>query len=135
MRKRPSIRRPLRQRMRNLGGDFDSGVVHLLFICSRNKWRSRTAEELYQNFAGYAAKSAGTEPGSRQRVTEGLLGWADLIFVMEAKHRDYLRDKFSETLTGKHVICLRIPDDFQFNDPELIDLLKAELSSHIPVPE
>ncbi len=98
--------------------------VHLLFICSRNKWRSRTAEELYRNFPGYTAKSAGTELGSRQRVTEGLLGWADHIFVME-----------SEAIAGKRIICLRIPDDYTFNDPELIDLLKANLSLYIPVPE
>ena len=107
--------------------------VHLLFVCSRNKWRSRTAEDLYADFPGYVAKSAGTEPGSRQRVTERLLGWADLIFVMEAKHRDYLRTKFPEAIAGKQVICLRIPDDFTYNDPELIDLLKASLSPYIPV--
>jgi predicted protein tyrosine phosphatase len=106
----------------------------LLFICSRNKWRSRTAEELYRNFRGYTAKSAGTEPGARRRVTEGLLGWADFIFVMETKHRDYLREKFPEAVADKRVICLRIPDDYGFNDPELIDLLKASLSGHIPVP-
>jgi predicted protein tyrosine phosphatase len=109
--------------------------IHLLFICSRNKWRSRTAEELYRDFPGYVAKSAGTEPGARQRVTEGLLGWADWIFVMEAKHRDYLRDKFPEALADKRVVCLRIPDDYPFNDPDLIDLLKASLSPHIPVPD
>jgi len=108
---------------------------HLLFICSRNKWRSRTAEELYRNFPGYEAKSAGTEPGARQRVTAGMLGWADLIFVMEAKHRDYLREKFPDALAGKQVINLRIPDDYQFNDPDLIHLLKANLSPHIAVPE
>jgi predicted protein tyrosine phosphatase len=107
--------------------------VHLLFICSCNKWRSRTAEELYRDVPGYLTKSAGTEPGSRQRVTEGLIGWADLIFVMEAKHRDYLRDKFPEALTGKRVICLRIPDDFTFNDPDLIDVLQANLSPYIIV--
>jgi predicted protein tyrosine phosphatase len=109
--------------------------VHLLFICSRNKWRSRTAEDLYRDYPGYLAKSAGTEPGARQRVTEGLLGWADLIFVMEAKHRDYLRDKFPEALAGKRLICLRIPDDFTYNDPELIELLKMNLSPYIPIPD
>jgi predicted protein tyrosine phosphatase len=109
--------------------------VHLLFICSRNKWRSRTAEELYRNFPGYAAKSAGTEPGSRQRVTEGLLGWSDIVLVMETRHRDYLRDKFPEAIAGKRVICLRIPDDFAYNDPELIELLKMNLRPHLPVPE
>jgi len=109
--------------------------VHLLFICSRNKWRSRTAEALYLNFPGYLAKSAGTKPGARIRVTEGLIGWADLIFVKEPEHRDYLRDKFSEALTGKKVVSLGIPDDFTYNDPDLIDLLKANLSPHLPVPE
>lgn len=109
--------------------------VHLLFVCSRNKWRSRTAEELFKNIPGYAAKSAGTEPSSRQRVTEGLLGWADWIFVMEAKHRDYIRDKFPEILERKRVVCLRIPDDFEYNDPDLIDLLKANLSPYLPVPD
>ena len=54
---------------------------------------------------------------------------------MEARHRDYLRDKFPEALTGKRVICLRIPDDFTYNDPELIDLLKSALSPHLPLPD
>jgi predicted protein tyrosine phosphatase len=113
----------------------DDFPIHLLFICSRNKWRSRTAEELYRHFPGYVAKSAGTEPGVRQRVTENLLGWADLIFVMEARHRDYLRDKFPEAVAGKRVVNLRISDDYAYNDPDLIDLLKANLSPHVPVPE
>jgi predicted protein tyrosine phosphatase len=109
--------------------------LHLLFICSRNKWRSPTAENLYRNVPGYIAKSAGTDRGARRRVTEGLLGWADLIFVMESRHRDYLRVKFSEAIAGKELICLRIPDDFTYNDPELIDLLKANLNPYLPVPE
>jgi predicted protein tyrosine phosphatase len=109
------------------------GPQKLLFICSRNKWRSRTAEELCQDVPGFVAKSAGTEPGSRQRVTEGLIGWADLIFVMEAKHRDYLRTKFPQAIEDKRVICLRIPDNFTFNDPDLIDILKANLSSYLPL--
>jgi predicted protein tyrosine phosphatase len=118
-----------------MGGAADDYPVHLLFICSADKLRSPTAEFLYQNFPGYVAKSAGTNAGARRRVTEGLLGWADLIFVMESEHRDYLRRKFPEAVAGKKVICLRIPDDYGYNDPELIDLLKAQLSPHIPVPE
>ncbi len=110
-------------------------AVHLLFICSVNRQRSPTAEELYRNFPGYVAKSAGTEPGARQRVTEGMLGWADKIFVMETKHRAYLREKFPEALAGKLVVCLHIPDEYAYNDPELIELLKMNLSPHIPVPD
>ena len=104
-------------------------------MCSMNLQRSPTAEKLYENFSGYVAKSAGTDAGARQRVTEGLLGWADWIFVMEAKHREYLHRKFPEALADKRLINLRIPDEFAYNDPELIGLLKMNLSPHVPVPE
>ena len=110
-------------------------AVHLLFICSMGLQRSPTAENLYENFPGYVAKSAGTDTGARQRVTEGLLGWADWIFVMETKHREYLQRKFPEALAGKRLVCLHIPDDFAYNDPELNEILKMNLSPHVPVPE
>ena len=32
------------------------------------------------------------------------------------------------------VICLRIPDDYRYTDPALIDDLKAALSGHVEVP-
>ena len=40
----------------------------LLFICSQNKWRSLTAERLFDGHAHYEARSAGTKPGARVRV-------------------------------------------------------------------
>jgi len=83
---------------------------------------------------GYSVKSAGTEPGARIRVTEGLLGWADVIFVMERKHSDYLHEKFPEAITGKPMHNLRIPDDFEFMDEDLIATLKNRLSDYVTVP-
>jgi predicted protein tyrosine phosphatase len=53
---------------------------------------------------------------------------------MEARHRDYLEEKFPEALAGRRVICLRIPDDYGYNDPDLIEMLKFSLSPHLPVP-
>lgn len=106
--------------------------VKILFICSQNKWRSLTAEKLYAGFSGYAVKSAGTEAGARVRVTAGLLGWADLIFVMETKHRDRLRQKFA--IPSKSVICFHIDDDYEYMHPELIELLLVKLSAYIAMP-
>lgn len=107
----------------------------LLFICSRNKWRSLTAEKIYEGFPGYEVRSAGTSPEARVRVNAGHLGWADLIFVMEKKHRQILEEKFREALAEKTIICLHIPDDYEYMDPELIAVLKGKLSEHIAVPE
>ena len=106
----------------------------LLFVCSLNQWRSPTAEDLYRDFPGYEAKSAGTESGARVPVTEGLLGWADWIFCMERRHVDRLREKFPDAIRGKRVVCLRIGDDLPYGHPDLIESIRVALSGHVDVP-
>ena len=81
-----------------------SQPLKLLFICSQNKIRSLTAEHMLQGVPGLAVKSAGTEPNSRIRVNGGQIGWADLIFVMEKKHRRILEENFGEALEGKRIV-------------------------------
>lgn len=103
----------------------------LLFICSQNKWRSLTAERLFDDHAHYEARSAGTEPGARVRVTAGHLGWAEVVFVMERRHADRLREKFADALQDKPVVVLRIPDKYQFGDGQLIALLRQKLKEHL----
>lgn len=80
-------------------------------------------------------RSAGTEERARIKVTSGHIGWADLIFVMEKKHVRRLRERFSDELSHKKMICLNIPDDYGFMDVELIELLISTVSEHIKVPE
>lgn len=106
---------------------------HLLFICSQNQWRSPTAERLFDQHPHYTARSAGTEAGARVRVSTGLLGWADAVFVMERRHADRLQARFAAELRGKKPIVLRIPDDYQFQDPALVALLRAKLAAHLPL--
>ena len=96
----------------------------LLFVCSQNKWRSLTAEKIFENHEGFSVKSAGTENGARIKITAGLVCWADIIFVIEKKHRFRIKEKFSDLLTDKPLHVLNIPDDYQFMDEELIENLK-----------
>lgn len=103
----------------------------LLFLCSRNQWRSPTAEALFRAHPRYEARSAGTENGARVKLTAGHIGWADMIFCMEKKHAARVRERFGAELGAKPLIVLRIPDDYGFMDPELIELLRAELSAHL----
>lgn len=104
---------------------------HILFLCSRNQWRSPTAEALFKNHPRYDARSAGTENGARIKVTACHMGWADFIFCMERKHADRIREKFRDELGAKPLITLRIPDDFQRDDPGLIALLRSRLKAHL----
>ncbi|MGG3280072.1 protein tyrosine phosphatase [Paenibacillus solani] len=88
---------------------------------------------MFNGYNGYEVRSAGTEQGARIKVTEGHIGWSEL--VMERKHTRRLKDKFPISLMTKRLICLDIPDDYQFMDEELIDLLKSRVSEYIEVPE
>ena len=98
---------------------------------SRNRWRSLTAEKIFNGVNGIQARSAGTEPSARIRVTAGHLSWADLIFAMEKKHVRRLQDKYPQEIADKEIICLHIPDDFEFMQPELVDLLEASVMPHL----
>jgi len=103
----------------------------LLFVCSRNRWRSPTAEQIFAGVVGIQARSAGTETGARIKVTAGHIGWADIVFVMEKKHLRRLRERFVDELDDKRVICLNIPDDYQFMEPELVTLLQAAVPPYL----
>ena len=103
----------------------------LLFVCSRNRWRSPTAEEVFHGVDGIQARSAGTETRARIKVTAGHIGWADIVFVMEKKHLRRLQEKFADELADKRVLCLNIPDDFQFMQPELVTFLQSTVPSYL----
>jgi predicted protein tyrosine phosphatase len=112
-----------------------STAKKLLFVCSRNKLRSLTAEKLFEGSPEYQVRSAGTQPDARIVVTEGHIGWADIIFCMEKSHVNRLRRKFRDALREKQVVCLRIPDEYGFMDQDLRDEFRAKLPAYVTLPK
>lgn len=108
--------------------------MNILFVCSRNQWRSPTAEAIFKHSQLYQVRSAGTEPSARIRITEKLVDWADIIFVMEKKHRQRIREKFEFATNGKKIIVLDIPDEYAYMDEELIESLKIAVSPYLEIP-
>jgi predicted protein tyrosine phosphatase len=104
----------------------------MLFICSQNRLRSPTAEHVFANLEGVETASAGLNNDAEVPVSPELLEWADLIFVMEKTHRNKLAKKFRASLGGKRVICLDIPDEYDYPDPELVLLLKTRVMQFLP---
>jgi predicted protein tyrosine phosphatase len=101
--------------------------MRLLFLCSRNQWRSPTAEAVYQNDPRLEVRSAGVSSAARRRVMEKLLLWADLVLVMEHAHKQRLREQFPELFYDLRVEVLDIPDDYPFMDPELVALIRERV--------
>jgi predicted protein tyrosine phosphatase len=106
-------------------------AMNLLFICSRNRRRSPTAEALFSSREGHSVLSAGTSPDANTPVSADLIEWADIVFVMEAVHRRRLNRRFSELLQTKRIIVLGIPDEYDYMDPKLIETVRAKVSQHI----
>ncbi|MFD0959044.1 low molecular weight protein tyrosine phosphatase family protein [Paenibacillus chungangensis] len=107
--------------------------MKVLFICSKNKWRSLTAEKIFERNHNFHVRSAGTENGARMKVNSGHIGWADVIFVMEKKHERRLQQKFGQELYGKKMIRLDIPDDYSYMDEELIEMLTNRVFEYIEI--
>ncbi len=97
-----------------------------LFICTQNRLRSPTAETIFAAWPGVETDSAGLGNDADVPLSPEQIAWANIIFVMEKAHRNRLSTKFKQHLNGKRLICLDIPDDYDFMQPELIKLLEAK---------
>lgn len=103
--------------------------LNVLFVCSRNQWRSPTAEQVWRKHPKVAARSAGTSPNARHKVSVEDIRWASVILVMEEKHKSRLTAEFTRMLENKPIHVLDIPDDYKYMDPELIEILEQSVPS------
>jgi predicted protein tyrosine phosphatase len=99
----------------------------LLFVCGKNRLRSPTAEAVFSEYEGLEAELAGLDREAEMPLCSEAIEWADIIFVMENSHRSKLSKKFQPWLKDKRVICLDIPDEYDYMEPELVELLKKKV--------
>lgn len=105
--------------------------MNVLFVCSRNNWRSPTAEAIYKGRQDIVAKSAGTEPTARIKLSAKLVLWADIIFVMEKEHRQRLVERFPLETMEKEIVVLNIADEYEFMAPELVESIKTSVAPYL----
>jgi len=101
--------------------------MKLLFICSRNRLRSPTAEAIFSEYEGLEVESAGLDRDAEMPLGSDTIQWADIIFVMEKVHRSSLSKNFQPWLKNKRVVCLDIPDEYDYMEPALVELLKQKV--------
>jgi len=99
----------------------------LLFVCSENRLRSPTAEEVFSEYNNVEAIGCGTNTDAPTTLSGDLIEWADVIFVMEKSHRNKVARKFRGLLKDKRLICLEIPDNYDRMEPELVRILESKV--------
>ncbi len=107
--------------------------MNLLFVCSRNRLRSPTAESIFSGLDGYEVLSAGTSPDAETIISTDLIEWADIIFAMEGIHRRRLTQRFGPSLRAKRLIVLGIADDYAYMDSRLVGLLQEKVTRHLGI--
>ena len=105
--------------------------MNVLFVCSKNQWRSPTGEQVWRRTPGLHVQSAGTSSSARRRLTVGDIRWADVILVMEQKHKSRIMADFRDEVRYKALHVLDIPDDYKYMDPELVELLRERAAPYI----
>ena len=90
--------------------------------------RSKTAAEVFGGeYAGIYS--------NRKELTKELLEEADIVYVMEPHQRKHIADNFPKQYLLKKIICLDIPDIYNYNDKKLIKILKQKVDPKPPKDE
>ncbi len=106
-------------------------MKRVLFICTQNRLRSPTAEQIFAHWPNVETDSAGLGNDANLLLSREQIEWASLIFVMESKHKRKLSQRFNRYLKGKRVICLNIPDEYTYMQPELVKLLELKVGAFL----
>jgi predicted protein tyrosine phosphatase len=103
---------------------------HILFVCGKNKWRSPTAERIYKNDKRIEVRSAGMSGKSKHHISNDDVEWADLILVMEIRYKSWILGLFRD-LSLPRIENLNIPDEYEYMNDELIEIIEKGVEFHI----
>jgi predicted protein tyrosine phosphatase len=117
-------------------GEREGEIERILFVCTGNIDRSRTAADLYGSDPRFEVRSAGTAPFATTPVDRELLLWADRVFVMcerEDQHHTLLKLRFPDV--QRPVVDLDVEDRWRRGDPELVRRLLSSLAPYLGLPQ
>lgn len=66
-------------------------------------------------------------------LSDEIVEWPDVVFVMERSHRVKLRREHRAALRDTRIVTLGIPDEYEFMDPDLVRLLEAKMARWLPL--
>lgn len=117
----------------------------VLTVCSAGCLRSPTAAHILSSAPwNFNTRCAGTsEEYAIIPVTEALVVWADVILVMDQVQWNFIMDMqnkmFNETQLGMHefefkpIHNLDIPDNFNYRNPKLVEIMTEKFKEIFPV--
>ena len=104
---------------------WQGDTKRVLCLCSANMLRSPTMQVvLSMPPYDYNTRSAGTYDFALIPLTDELIGWADEIVCADTEHVEKATEMMQSCGEDKPVVNLRIPDNYEYRNPELIGLIR-----------
>ena len=107
----------------------------VLFVCNQNRVRSVTAEYLYRPRQDMEVRSAGIAASAGVPLTQELFEWADHVFVFSKRQENVIKGRYRDSFDARPVVCLGLPDRFEYKSPKLITALKKKLGPYLGPPD
>lgn len=108
-----------------IGGMKPGKFKHVLFVSSKNQWRSPAREAIYRKEPGLSVRSAGN--AKAQKTLERLRhSWVRYILVIEDKHVSPIRAEHRQKIRDTKIFVLGSADEYRFMGPELMEIIKAK---------
>lgn len=108
--------------------------TNILFVCSQNKLRSPTAEAVFADVVGWDVRSAGTNNDAEIPLGADDIEWSDIIVAMEQIHKKKIKQRYGNLIKQQRLVCLGIPDEYDYMDDALVRILKTQIPKLIPYP-
>lgn len=122
-------------RLATAANPYQGKFKRVLCVCSAGLLRSpTTAVVLSQEPFNHNTRAAGlTQEFALVPVDQVLLTWADEVVCMEAEQKEILVDALAQLkMERKPVVCLDLPDNFSYRDPELMKMIADRYSARAP---
>ena len=119
-----------RNQIHNVTNPYQGSTKKVLTVCSAGLLRSATLQNFLIKEYGYNVRNCGTEESyALISISEALVKWADeIVFVNLDNYYTVKRQLEELGISNDKIFILDIPDQYEFNNPQLLDIIKEQYS-------
>ena len=112
-------------RLHNCKNPYQGTYKKVLSVCSAGLLRSPTiAWVLSQDPYNYNTRACGVHDYALVPLDQVLLTWADEIVCVQSDHEVVVNKLLADCGLNTPVINLMIPDNYEYRNPELIEMIR-----------
>ena len=113
----------------NVGNPYQGSRKKVLAVCSAGMLRSPTIARVLADKYDYNTRSCGvTTEFALVPISEALVHWADEIVFAEQRHMEAVLGQI-QIPEGVRCVVLNIPDEYEYMETELVDMIKVVYSA------